>query len=311
MLRTPQSRVLLLLLCLSLVVAVAFADQIFIDGFTRAYWLSSAVNQAGTQLYIDGGEIYTGTTAQDNTQDNYLNVTLCIDISQSWTSSSLSLSQVTLAQKSIESSMFPLSRRPVLWYSDKSNTLFSWAGWGYGTAPQGLWELDLTDSGIPNGQWSTGPAPNAAITPTWASAYTAIDGNMYSLGGVAQFSSGLAYPTPGLVESIEATNQWTNTTAPDQSNSAFGAAIAAPSFGTDGVIVYIGGADLSSLDIAGGFLSGTYDTTPDQDMSSIYVYDIGTKQFFNQPADGEIPLPKQGFCAVSVTNTDGTIDMYV
>lgn len=290
-----------MLLTLLTLATVALSDQIWTDGFSCAQWLSSAVNKGATQLYIDGGEYYTGTTAANDSSITQSPTTLVIDLTQSWTSSTISKSRVIQAQKPL--GIYPLSRRPVVWYSGKTNMLYAWAGWGYGSAQQGLWQLALSPAGLPKSMWTSGPVPNSAIYATWASAYAELNGNMYSLGGIAPLDYWSA--TPGVVEFNEVAGSWSNSSiAPATASEAFGQATAIASFGTQGVIIYIGGDALQSDPEF-----SDYSSPPLLGMTSVYIFDVGTKTFYTQQVDGDIPRSRWGHCTTSVTNDDGTVDM--
>ena len=123
---------LVFLLCQTLLTRAD--NTIWGENFTHGSWQASAVNAAGTRLYIDGGEYYTGK----NDVLNYLTTTMAIDLTSSWSSCSISPSQRIQAQKPED---FVLVRQPVTWYSSAFNKLFSWGGWAYNGTQNQLWSV--------------------------------------------------------------------------------------------------------------------------------------------------------------------------
>lgn len=218
-----------------------------------------------------------------------------MDLTQSWSSDTIIFTSVNKPDS------FPIARRPVTWYSSRDTTLYAWAGWAYYDYPNPAqpWALKLDNNGVPQSSWAITSTENIPTNywPPWASSYTVLNNALFSAGGVVATTDGFI-PTPGLLELTISSESWSNHSLPDQESTLMGQAVALPSFGTEGVLLFMGG---QLLDGEMTFTDYSDDTNRAlQDMSAISVYDIASQTSYSQKADGDVPPNMWGFCAVSV-----------
>jgi hypothetical protein len=79
-------------------------------------------------------------------------------------------------------------------------------------------------------------------------------------------------------------------------------------YGEQGILVFLG--DCTQLTQPFVWSSAQQDSLLFLDR--IYMYDIASQQFFEQPATGDTPGPKWAFCAVGLEDSNGArFDMYI
>ncbi|KAI9758876.1 MAG: Topoisomerase 1-associated factor 1 [Chaenotheca gracillima] len=280
----------------------------------RAYHASAVV---GDWVYIDGGE-FSYTVNGGPAVFQYLSSTLSINMSSSWSNSSVVL------QSTSKPVGVPSLISSSLWWDVGDEVLYSgFAGQSsaFGDAPPAsnlsLWALKPDNQG--GGSWSLAIDPGAA---TWDSLTRPCQATMafgpvnaLVLGGVetslsapstANIDSSAMIPVPGLVTFDMTTKQFTNTSAAGYDFNGTverGAMLHVPSFGPDSLFVAFGG-DISPLT--------TY--TPgsnSQSFANIKVYDPAGQKWYNQTATGNIPEPRIQFCATGVNSTNGTYEIFI
>ena len=234
--------------------------------------------------------------------------TTSIDLSTSWTNSTVSANSID------RPSDMKTSRRPLLWYNAENHNVYEWGGWTYdGNTGQ---NEDLTWTFSPDGRggavWTPFPAPTVEGNPLTASfgasTVTASTG-FYALGGtlIPPVINGSELPPnismQGLVSTDFSTNTWANASSADFFPSGYsdlGDACFVPNFGQEGLLVFLGG-----------------DTPPNEtyqyqaeaalaDMATIPIYDIHGGNWYNQTATGDVPSGRTGFCAIGAPAGDNS-----
>lgn len=225
----------------------------------------------------------------------YSSQTFIVDLTQSWSTKTIIFTSVTKPDD------FPIARRPVAWYSSPDTTFYSWAGWAYGDYPNPAqpWALKLDTNGTPQSSWTITSNDNIPTNywPPWASSYTILNDALFSAGGVVATTEDFI-PTPGLLELTVSSQSWSNYTLPDQTSTFMGQAVALPSFGTEGVLLFMGGQLLTGETAFTDYGDDAHRAL--RSMSAITVYDIASRTSYSQKADGDVPPSTWGFCAVSV-----------
>lgn len=233
--------------------------------------------------------------------------TLAIDLSTSWTNSS-----VTAIVNSCPDQMQTV-RRPVLWYNAHSNFVYEWGGWPYDDNHDS-WLWSFQPDGKGGSAWTQNPAPassgqtlTAPAGASWVSTSTAL----YSLGGALVPDPNdhtTNYPTPvtaiqGLVSQNFSSNSWNNQSSLGYSESGYsvyGDASFVPNFGQSGLLVFLGGSTPSNqtywhqkgIELA--------------DFAMIPVLDIRSGAWYHQTATGDIPPGRSEFCQVGVPASDNS-----
>ena len=228
-----------------------------------------------------------------------VNSTLSIDLSQSWTVSTVG------ALLTPKTSGMTLVRRPYMWYDPVSNFVYERGGWAYNENSYSVWSFQPDGHGGLN--WSVAQDNSVAqqYTPTVFSAFTASNANSTSLGGVV---SGEGNTTVGGLLTYDfGTSSWSNSSSAGAAQSTYSVqaeAVFMPNFGKAGVLAFLGG-----------------DSPPNQtyyyeqgsaltDMSNITIYDPDSQTWYHQTATGSVPPPRSEFCAVGSAPTDnGTYEM--
>ena len=320
--------------CLALLIQLAAASNIWLANFTRAFWTSSAVSSNGRWLYLDGGEIWNGTKGADENA-NVLQSTLIIDLSQSWTNASLK----GVIHNIEKPDNFPFSRAPTIWYSEPDNTIYSYggevyvnsfcpgncSGWVYNgqggfftfaeTPPKNevLWELKADDTGLAFGFWAPSARsiqPGTLSPPTYGGLGVSTADTFYNYGGTAfPGFDDFFWTIPGLAQFNPTARTWANTSISPIQYPVWGQAISAPSFGTSGVLIIVGGYTSNEQYFATDPNDSFHLFRP---MNEIGIYDVATGSYYTQNATGDpgsIPTVRQQFCAVGAADAEGHFDM--
>lgn len=225
-----------------------------------------------------------------------------------WTNTTAQI--ITIPKKS------PKTNLGVLWSFPSLNVLYAWGGSiPYNESPPGdtLWKF--TPNGSGSGTWEPERPTDASIqrriTP---SSFAQSNDTGYVLGGAVFDDSGTTFKdpeyqhggislsTPGLVSFNVSTLNWKNdsTTAFSSPFGTYvdGALDFAPAFGSNGILVPLGGYKPpltpyeSSIPV--GFI----------EFSNISIYDIATGKWYWQTASGTIPTPRRGLCSVSAQESN-------
>lgn len=274
-------------------------------GFTRYIWASSTV--IGSNLYIDGGELYTGEY-----EFATLASTLVIDLGPPWTTSSVTAIAYDKPQA------YPYARQPWTW-NVAGGILSSVGGWSYADG-QGwfaeankygsttvdspaLWQFDQTKF-----NWTiSSQQPPSTIHYNPGSLRASSQRKAFALGGATvsdPSSNSAALAWQGMAVQDLITQQWQNVSSAAYGSSGFGAfgdAVFAPNYGSQGVIIFLGGYTPSQHTFT--WSADTVDTL--QDMSKVIVFDINSQTFFDQPTNGSPPNSRWGFCAVGAEDANG------
>ncbi|XMA15799.1 hypothetical protein WAI453_008590 [Rhynchosporium graminicola] len=282
--------------------------------FVRRGYHSSVV--AGNFVYIDGGAFSYSPGGQ--LQIVYSTTTLSIDMSKSWTNSSVVINSVN------KPSGVPYFDDGDLWYNEKENRLQE----GFvGAAPRfdspekagyplGMWTFKLDGQG--GGTWSHDTAATDAIVSAKLTrpyqALSAFGGGVaLTLGGYANSRTvpenvnvTEQIPIPGLVTYDMATGKFTNSSATGYNRNGTaerGVLHYVPFFGPKGVFVILSG-DASPRN--------SYSASKTiQSFSTLTLYDPATGTFFNQSTTGNIPNGRIEFCATGANSTNGTYEIFV
>ena len=233
-----------------------------------------------------------------------VNSTLMIDLTTSWTNATVNASLIR------KPDTFPLARRPMLWADPSNNSISSFGGWVYDySQDMTMWSFPAT--GAKHGPWTVDSDQPQNVSATFGSLYATSSSTFYTLGGVASNGAGSAgtlWANPNIGILDFKSSKWTN-----ESSAGFGSGFAAlgqaqyvPTFGTQGIIVYLGGFAPSSQ----AFTANTDGATKLTDMSSVHIYDIASKNFLFQEATGSIPPGRWSFCMVGAEDSSqNTFDM--
>lgn len=262
------------------------------------------------RLYIDGGEVYSLT------KGGFYGSTYVIDLTKSWTTSTLTGTGYT------RDSSFAAARRPQLFYDESHDMVYSEAGQVYGSllrptqlfsyaAPQ-VWGFKPDGKTDGTVSWTeqyskslttTYPYVSSVDNALWASS----EKKHYSLGGSIGFlfnasntaSRGELSMNQFLIYDY-ATQTFENRTHP--AHYIQGEAQYVPTYGEEGVVVFFGGKTPVDRNVADNNIA---------DMGIILVYDIHTDKFYNQSASNA-PAGRYNLCSVGAGNAgNNSYEMYV
>ena len=236
------------------------------------------------------------------------NKTIAIDLSTSWTNSSLSLISTDRPAGAL-----PLNRQS-LWWDEKHKAIYCFGGeksYGnpignsYSTPPESIWKFTPDSNGKGSGNWTEAVGP--ASTHTFPSDLVRVaggisahdDSNAYYLGGYVSAATspkvnflnnaGL-FDIPGLLnfdfDSLDLSNSTAGGGYASQYKSGnwldIGAMLSAPKFGPDGIFILLGGQENA--------------------FNNVTIFDKQTQTWHTQTTTGAIPAPRTLFCAVVVQN---------
>lgn len=283
-------------------------------------------------IYIDGGELSStkGVVEPCKYRDllaNYgkclmnrgpANTTIAIDLSNDWTNSSLTFVTTTRPAASLAENY------QTLWWSKRDNSIYCFGGErsfaadvvGRVTPQNSVWKFVPNDQG--GGEWQAALGPTSDLpfpsnmTRPASGASAASPQNGYYLGGFASFGTdpkvnlplNVNQPLPGLLSFDFETLTWSNTSdggfvassALIDARVPSGAMQFVPAFGVDGVLLVMGGASGQGVNA----------------FNNITIYDIHGQAWHSQLAIGDIPEPRDYFCAVGVQSSyNSTYEMYV
>lgn len=257
----------------------------------------------GDHVFIDGGEItqkINGTTVKAIT-----NVTLTIDMRNSWTNDSITFGIIPRIGP-------PTMNLEVLWPTADNNSFFVFGGeTSFIAVPPippelQVWEF-LRDGS--NGSW-TNFEPNgysgfSNLTRPDGALGVTMGNTGYILGG---FESQHSNPditstgdtsVPGMVAFNMTSGRWTNTTTPSnlvRRSGKNGILASVPSFGPSGLLLAVG---------TGSNLEGPLH------FDNITLYEPINKTWHYQTASGSIPEGRDKACAVGIQGDNGTYEMLV
>lgn len=233
---------------------------------------------------------------------HYAAPTLSIDLSSSWTTSSVVINQIQKPAGIFGKESY---RRPGIFWQDITKSVVLYGGDDYSgrssfDQPYTIWEFDPGSPATGDGSWE--PTKGKLNSITWPHQPSSVD---TPSGGVVV--GGYAYipgtSTPLLNKTIVGKDN-VYTGLPyigrfSKDGITAGGAQFVPSYGTGkGLIVYIGG----------------YTQSPDTllSMSTIDIYDIASQQWYSQTAGGDVPAPTRNFCIIGAQGTNvSTYEVYV
>ncbi|KAI9729307.1 MAG: hypothetical protein M1834_006978 [Cirrosporium novae-zelandiae] len=277
----------------------------------RFYHGSFIVNKT---LYIDGGEQTELINGIIN--NRVLNNTLAIDLSSSFPTTINSTLSITSIDKGdcpsfnwIQHWIDRSDGNKVYAYGGEYSYLHPWVS--SATIPlEELWVFSPTASG--GGSWalvdtSTSSFWSSVTRPHYGMwAYGEAGG--FNLGGFSgsrgsQKTNINGYiPIPGLQHLNYTSGKWTNSSALGYSATGTGSEggmAYVPTWGSQGILVVIGGVTSPSLE--------TYtDSANLQSMTNISVYDVGKQKWYKQFASGDTPDQMTDFCTVGIQGGDNS-----
>ncbi|KAN0071311.1 hypothetical protein V8E54_010742 [Elaphomyces granulatus] len=230
---------------------------------------------------------------------------MAIDLTSSWTTSSVTVVATNKSVEVLESSSL-LGRRPDMWYDPTVDLVYSIGGLSYNLDGQ-LYDADVVPT-----LWGFKPQSNGSVewksqSSTLNPQSTVLASNVavglsatsptghYNLGGfIVDYVKNNDYidSSHALDEllSYNSGNQsWYNLTLPGQ-HYTWGEAQYVPIYGARGVILFFGGFWPSDTSVSSASSLATLDT--------ILVYDIHTNRFFKQRASNP-PPGRAVFCSVA------------
>ncbi|KAK3399558.1 hypothetical protein B0T20DRAFT_372449 [Sordaria brevicollis] len=280
----------------------------------------------GDFLYIDGGELsqfVDGVFMPDDQPTHGINSTLSIDLSKSWTASTVQIKQIPLQGPIMMNSV-------AIWPDTTGNGYYLYGGVtsynqnNTGFPKEGIWKFVADGRG--GGTWSLEEAANldtfSSLRYTTNSAYASTGGIGFAIGGYqSRFTdpsitarSNLRWQTAGMVSYDMGTREWKNDSQlaegflePNQSLED-GRAIHVPGFGTgpNGLIFALGGAAKTA-----GVMSPGITHTPLVSFSVISFFDPDTKKWYAQATTGEAPKGRLAHCVVGAQSPEGSFEIFV
>jgi hypothetical protein len=189
------------------------------------------------------------------------------------------------------------------------------SGWARGASSRSLslWRLQL-DATASNGTWDIvlyeRHSAFAALTRPVDGLSAYAGDNAYVLGGYASGQDRTKVARdgtvlPGLVHYNMSSGAFSNTTATayhGTGSAQRGQMVHVPAYGARGLYAMLGG--YSALP-AIGFTHGYGHLS----FMNITLYDPATRQWHWQTAEGDVPRPREEFCAAGATSTNGTYEM--
>ena len=233
---------------------------------------------------------------------------LSIDLSQTWTNSTVSI------QSNTKPSRVPNLNNPSLWYDDTVDIIYTgFSGWNssYGDNPElpslSLWAFHPDGTG--DGEWNEVINSNSTI---WGSLTRTSMPLMAYSSDTALILGGTNRPyhlpssenlLPGMVQFDMKSQSFTNSSAYCCNASGGidrGAMHYVPSFGKAGLFVAMGGQN--GISTKPRFASLV-------EFRTVSVYDPAKQQWWNQTTTGDEPSPRIEFCVAGINSTNGTYEM--
>lgn len=224
-----------------------------------------------------------------------VNGTLSIDLSTSWDTTTVTINRFD-KPAGLQNVM-----DEALWWDRITSSLISFGGLPYEpNLPPSIW--GLTPDGDGAGSWREIYSPDSPlwqtfVRPEYGLRVSSPDKGYFMGGAVTTNNKPSAIS--GLVALDFASWQWENiTTAGFYSASGMaidGSAHFVPVFGTEGLVVMIGGtAPSSPLDLPGNA----------RPMSNVTIFDPSQQKWYSQTATGDVPEARWDFCLVGAQSTN-------
>lgn len=232
-------------------------------------------------------------------------------MSQSWSTSGVSQTNTPTQDTNLK------TRRPSVYNNPFDKTVNIYGGWPYITDPEYVPYVSAwpDDSGVnlkAHANFGNDAGVGFAFTRKTFGLTAVSDKAYYNLGGVGtsqtdpQFEGlpeGQMFTESGLLEYDFENRTWTNHTT--TFNRVNGEAQFVPMFGDEGIIAFIGGDEP---------IGSPYPTYASSlvDMTTITIYDIASKKYYDQPTTGAKPSNRALFCSAGVAGPGNkTFDMCV
>ncbi|KAK3299801.1 uncharacterized protein B0H64DRAFT_1311 [Chaetomium fimeti] len=286
------------------------------ENFFRRTGLTATV--LGNYVYIDGGELSQKIDGLDPSAQSPIshpvNNTLCIDLTESWSTFNVLLRQIAKPWKA--------KRDQAVWTDPEASHYYLWGGnWGaFGDnveAGNTLWKFtpDAGDGGVWTKEHSINPNLFDQLDMTRLSAYASTNTTAFVIGGLA---SGATDPgrqpyhnqaVTGMLTFNMRTREWGDGAtefgfSPD--DTLVGASAHwVPNFGPNGLIMLLGGVAPVPIQ------DTTFPDAPAFDFRNLTFFDPETKQAYWQTATGSIPRPRSKFCATGFANVDGGYEIFI
>jgi hypothetical protein len=244
--------------------------------------------------------------------------TLVLDLSNTWRPGSAAFGRI------LKPSRVPILNHGTMWYNKAENELLQgfggvvseWTNSAVASYGLSLWALKLSASADSrNGSWNevlwAKHRAFAALTRPLSGLSAFAGDSAYVLGGCASGQDKTTAltdrtPLPGLVHYNMTIREFTNMTA-------------TPYYGTGtaqrGQMVHVplwGDLQHRLLIMLGGYSSGFTEFTPGHghlSFDNITLYDPAARKWYWQTAQGDIPPPRDEFCAASAASTNGTFEV--
>lgn len=271
----------------------------------------------GDYLYIDGGEVSQfvgGSFPSRDRPSNGVNSTLSINISKSWSASTVEI-------RAIPRPNFSAITSEAVWGDTTGTAFYTYGGsTAYNTGNEhirkdGIWKF--TADGTGGGRWSLeGPSnPDTFQSLLFASGITYVSANGigFSIGGWADGNTdplsipggekglGSQIQVPGMVSYDMKRREWKNHTTigmldSTQQSLRDGRALHVPTFGPNGLVFVLGGNTGGSM---GPVLS----------FANVNFFDPSTDRWYWQTTTGVAPTGRVSYCAVGTKSTGGSYEM--
>ncbi|KXH43162.1 kelch repeat protein [Colletotrichum simmondsii] len=214
----------------------------------------------------------------------------------------------------------PKLNKQAIWRNPTSNGFYVWGGGvSYAAQPPSkeIWRFDVDGHG--GGVWSQASFANSVdfnrLTRSTDASFTQSKDVGYSFGGIANsrtdssVSGDQRFALPGLVSYNMTSGEVRNTSSDgfgQYGTSIWGSAQFVP-FGQSGLLLFLGGGEGPVS------LSGVENWTArkDLDFNKITLYDPSTDKWYTQQIEGSRPTGRGRFCAVGVSSTDNTYEIFL
>ncbi|KAK0719978.1 hypothetical protein B0H67DRAFT_534076 [Lasiosphaeris hirsuta] len=283
----------------------AIHDSVFLR---RAYHSSTVL---GKRVYIGGGECSYSSGGRTVHQPS--DALVSIDLSEDWNNVSVAL------HATFGSSGAGALKNGGIWVDEKKDTLYTgFAGisssFGDGvTSAQGLWSSSPDTSG--GGLWQSlnGSTDESFTTRprAFGGQVASGDGSGYFLGGMQPYSrlvdNGSSHPDPvrGLVSynfSTKKLRSMAVSGVSTEGNEQNGGMLYVPNFGDHGILVAMGGEQMSGPD------NNSRNLIP---FTNVRVFNPISNEWFEQRTSGSIPKPRKEFCIAGTASNNHTYEILV
>ncbi|KAJ4420459.1 hypothetical protein N0V82_004336 [Gnomoniopsis sp. IMI 355080] len=263
--------------------------------YRRGYHSSTILSNI---VYIDGGQ-FSYSSDESITYD-YSTTLLSIDLANDWTNDTLTVESVNKPPG------VPDLVRGGLWADSTNNLLYN--GFAGDISSQigdeeaqayGLWSYEPLNEAWTNLNASASATFQTEPRPFSGSVATG-NGTGYYLGGYIYDSNGNKTAISGLLAYDFSSNTLTNKTVSGTMSGGMvqkGRMIYVPNFGTNGVLISLGGYNEATAEL--------------YSMSHAEIYDPDGDVWYQQATTGDAPEPRIEFCIAGAASTNRTFDIFV